>query len=144
MTEPPPLPGARSRVARHLFEAYLCAAMILVGIAGLIVPAVRARSIVAAFPAAAQLAWYAGLLVGGALTLTGLLAISAIGLQLERSGLLILAGLCASFSVASFAFAGWPSLTGSALLLSLAAACFVRSCQVSRDIGIIRRGIVSP
>lgn len=144
MTEPPPLPGARSRVARHLFEAYLCAAMILVGVAGLIEPAARARSIVAAFPAPAQLAWYAGLLVGGGLTVIGLLAISAAGLQLERSGLLILAGLCASFSVASFAFAGWSSLTGSALLLSLAAACFVRSCQVSRDIGIIRRGIVSP
>lgn len=134
----PPVVTRRSRLGRAVFEVYLLVACVLIGVFGLITPHARARSVVAAFPAWAQTAWYVGIALGGALAIYGISRGEIEGVLKERAALIVMSGLSASYAVASVAYAGWPALSGAFLLISFAVACAVRTGQLSADLAAVR------
>ena len=128
----------RARLGRAVFELYLLAACALIGIAGLLLPAARAKSIVGAFPPWAQIAWYAGISIAGMLAGAGIIRGDVFGSLVERGSLIVIAGMCASFGIASMAYAGQSSLTGSMMLFGFAVPCVVRARQITVDLNVVR------
>ncbi|MGH3673651.1 MAG: hypothetical protein ACRDSH_23980 [Pseudonocardiaceae bacterium] len=129
----------RTRLGRQVFELYLLAACALVGLSGIAVPAARARSLVATFPPVAQLGWYVGILLGGVVGIIGITRGGAIGMLMERAALIVLAGMCASFGIASVAFAGPVAFTGSIMLWGFVAPCVARTVQITTDLSAVRQ-----
>lgn len=136
-----PINTRRARLGRAVFELYLLVACILIGITGLLLPAARARSIVGAFPPWAQTGWYAGIALSGLLASAGVLRGDLLGSLIERGAMIILAGMCASFGVASIAYAGPSAVTGSLMLFGFAVPCIVRAKQITNDLSAVRTEI---
>lgn len=128
----------RARLARAVFEVYLFSVCILVGGVGLAYADGRSRSIVAAFPGPAQVAWYVVLLLCSILSLVGIARGDDLGLLLERAALVPLGGLCLSFGIAALAFSGPSGLSGGIMLGGFGVACFVRAWQVTADLSRLR------
>lgn len=139
----PPVFTRRARLVRQVFEVYLLGACVLVGLSGIVVPAARARSLVATFPPVAQLGWYVGILLGGVLGILGIVRGCARGLLIERAALIVLAGMCASFGIASVAFAGPVAITGSIMLWGFVAPCVARAVQITSDLHVVRQALRS-
>ncbi len=139
----PPAVTRRARLGTAVFEIYLLGACVLVGLSGIVVPAARSRSLVATFPPVAQLGWYVGILLGGALGILGIVRGCAIGLLIERAAMIMLAGMCASFGIASVAFVGPVAITGSIMLWGFVAPCVARAVQITSDLRVVREALRS-
>lgn len=121
-----------------MFELYLLAACILIGVTGLLIPATRARSIVGTFAPWAQVVWYGGIAIAGMLSISGIFRGDVLGNLIERGAMVTLAGMCASFGTASVAYAGPSALTGSMMLFGFAVPCIVRARQITNDLRAVR------
>lgn len=125
----------RIQQRRAMFEGYLLCACVLSGVTGVFLPKARAKSLVEAFPHSAQTFWYFALLVGGSLGLVGIgLKNTENALRIERAAMMLLAGLVSSFALASVGYAGWPAITGAAMLLGFAVAAFFRVLQIRTEL----------
>lgn len=133
-----PLTTRRARLGRAIFELYLLSSCILIGLVGLLVPASRAKSLLATFPPWAQICWYGGLAVSGLLACAGIMRSDVLGSLIERGAMIILAAMCASFGVASIASFGLPALTGSLMLFGFTCPCLVRAQQITTDLRAVR------
>lgn len=125
-------------MGRASFELYLLFLCVLGGLIGLVAPATRARSTVAAFPPWAQVVWYFGLVSSGLIGMVGVVRGGILGSLVERSAMVSLAGLCASFGTASIAYAGLPAIPAVIMILGLALPCIVRAGQITADLAAVR------
>lgn len=123
---------------RAVFEAYLLALCVVTGLTSWLVPDARARSIISAFPEWAQGLWYVTVTLGGALGILGITRRAVdLGLVIERSALWLLAGLTASYGVASVGYAGPSSIPAMATLLAFTGVCVIRIYQINTDLAAI-------
>lgn len=82
----------------------------------------------------------AALIVGGLLTLLGAFWVSNIerGLEIERSGLIVLSGALVIYAAAVFGTVGWPGAFAGGMALAWVWANVTRSLGISRDLAKIR------
>lgn len=127
--------GAR----RAVFEAFLMLAALLSGLGGFWAEEARSRSLVAVLPWWAQTLYYLVLGIGGLIGLVGIMAKDPEhGLQIERAGLIFLAGHTASFGFASIAYSGLAGIPGSVMLLGFTLAAVARVFQIRGDLAAYR------
>ena len=125
--------------SRSPFELWLLAAALVSGIGGLAMPGSPSR-VTAGLPPWAQIVWYAGLAVSGALGMTGAMSSRLWSLYVERGALVMLAGLLTVYTVAIVATVK-PSLAfGAVLTASLIPACVVRVRQINADVRHVLEG----
>lgn len=123
---------------RHPHEVFLLVFSIAGGVA-FISGSAPPSSLERLLPTGVLYAWYWALLAGGVLGLAGCYwrRNVVLGLALERGGMLLAAasGLLYVAAVLSLA---WPQGIGAAIYIgSYAAACLVRSMQITRDLSRI-------
>lgn len=125
-------------VQRSPFETYLLIACVIAGVGGVIDPMRGSSAALKVMPLWELYGWYSGLVVGGTIALFGVFRRSLISFYIERTGLLLLVGLCALYSL-SIILAGGVTLALAALIVVFfAIACVVRVRQIDDEIRLIR------
>jgi hypothetical protein len=125
-------------MTRQVWEIYLLASCVMLGLMGSLIPATRARSIVNAFPDILQGLWYVGMFCCGAVGILAIYGGGILGVLAERVALVTLALFCLSYGTASVAFAGPSGLSGSILLLGFAVPCITRAWQITTELNQLR------
>lgn len=122
------------RSGRSPFELYLLAACVLSGLSGLIAPSSLSLAVAQLLPTWVVTAWCAGLVIGGSISILGVLRRGLQSLLIERVGLIALTGLTLLYSVSIVTLAG-PRATFAALFVAaFGAACVARFWQIGKDL----------
>lgn len=116
------------------FELFMLFAIMLSGLIGLLSPGRSANAVNHVLPLWGQYVWYGGLLMSGLLSTVGALTNRLWSLFAERGGLMMLGALCIAYPAAILVVVGLSAFFAGAIVLGLAAACFVRSRQITIDI----------
>lgn len=116
------------------FEIFILIAIVIAGIAGLLMPAHTSSAIAQLLPLWGQLTWYSGLLVSGLLSVVGAFTNRLWSLYAERGGLSMLGVLCVVYTATVIAIVGPLAAFAGVLVLGLGVACFARVHQISGDI----------
>jgi hypothetical protein len=109
-------------------------ACLLTGLVGLSVPAARSSSIYASFPHWEVSVWYAGLVLGSVISLSGTVLKGIDSLITERVGLSILVCLTLAYSLAVVAQVGYRGILTAAFTGLFAIACVSRVVQITSDL----------
>jgi hypothetical protein len=121
---------------RNPFELWLLSACVLSGLAGLITPGANNSVINKLLPGWEVQAWYAGLLLIGAVALYGA---ARQKMLVERVGMAIMSALTLLYSVAVLAAAGDRAAFIALLVAAFSAACITRVVQINRDLRVLSR-----
>jgi hypothetical protein len=101
--------------------------------------------ITASFPTWSQALWYGGLTVGAVVVATGIILHNFTGLLVEKSGLLVLIGICTGYGVAFLAFADRAGIVHVILIVSLIALYaginWARVRQIYKEIRTLKHGL---
>lgn len=122
------------RSGRSPFELYLLAACVLSGLSGLVAPASSAGAVSRLLPHWIVIIWSSGLVIGGSVSITGVLLRGVRSLLVERIGLIALAGFAVTYSAAAIAVAGLAATFASLFVAAFGAACVGRFWQIGRDL----------
>lgn len=121
------------RNGRDPFELLFLVAALLVGIAGLLFDA-SSPNLRSALPGSLLMWWQAGLISGALISLYGISYPPPVSLLIERTGLLLLAGLCGAYAVAIIVNAAEGLATGLFVGFAFSGASLLRSIQITRDL----------
>lgn len=121
------------RSGRHPHEVFLLGWCAAAGASGLLTKQVSSGTI-SSLPAPWALVFYAAMVLGATISLIGIALRGLAGPLVERSGLLVLTGLFASYAVAVVAIAGIKGLFLAGLFAGLTAANMYRAYQITRDL----------
>jgi hypothetical protein len=122
------------RSGRSPFELFLLAACVLSGLAGLIAPTSTSSALARLLPTWVVIAWSAGLVIGGAVAIAGVLMRGLTALLVERIGLVGLAGFSVLYSAVIVAEVGIRATFTALFVVAFAGACVGRFWQISQDL----------
>lgn len=126
------------RTGRQPHEILVISATVLLGIVGVVLPQEISAAVADAFSAFWARAYWAGMVVFGAVTLFGIFRKRIEGLLIERAGLTVLAVLYGTYVYAALATAGLEALAGITLPTSFAIANLARCWQIRNDLILLR------
>lgn len=127
--------------SRNPFETFVLCAFILSGVAGLFNPS-RASPSVHHVMAEWQLyIWYSGLTTFGGITLAAHLLRTLLSYYVERSGLMLLSGLCGIYSVAVVISGGTYYAFAALTVFFVGLACAARAVQINHEVRVIRGSV---
>jgi hypothetical protein len=116
---------------RNPFQVWILVGTAIAGAGGLLGHAGRSP-VAQLLPGWARTVWYAGLLVGGAGALVALRLKLPLSLLVERSALLVLAGMLSGYAIALLVLTGGDLSPGLINLTSAAVAAWWRVWQITR------------
>lgn len=122
------------RSGRHPHEVCLLGVCLLSGVSGLVNYSTVSSGTVRQLPEPWGLVFYAVMLAGAVIALGGTLIPGLKGPLVERSGLVILAGLFTAYGIAALATSGTRALFFAAFMVGFATANVVRSVQIGREL----------
>lgn len=125
------------------FEVLVMAACLISGVSGLF-PHER-RGVIDQLAEGGAVAWYIGLIVGGAVVLVGLFLRLPTSLLVERVGLLLLGGLFVGYGIGIYLLLGYDVVrVGGVTTIACGVACGVRAWQIGHDLNRLRRALADP
>ena len=122
------------RSGRSPFELFLLGACVISGLAGLVAPTSTSSALAHLLPTWVVMAWSAGLVIGGVVSITGVLMRGLTALLVERIGLVGLAGFSVLYSAVIVAELGLRATFTALFIAAFAAACVGRFWQINRDL----------
>lgn len=132
---------------RNAFEVWILVSCVITGTLGLLAEGRTRSSVIELLPGWMAQVWFAGLLVGAATALAGLaLPIRRLrqGLQVERIGMCVLAGLLGGYAAALLVLLDWNLPVGGAQLIAGAVACVARVLGITlRDLPHLRAAVLA-
>lgn len=126
--------GVVLRSGKNPFELFMLAWATLAGLVGLLVPESQSSAVVRLLPGWATVAWYGGLAIGGAVSLTGVWLPGLTSLLVERVGLIALGGFSLLYSAGVVVVAGARGMTTVLIVGAFAGACWWRFGAIWRDL----------
>jgi hypothetical protein len=122
------------RTGRSSHEILVCATAVIIGLFGLLLPKSISPAITSVFPPPLDLAYYAGLVLSGGLTLFGIARYRVEGLLLERIGLAMQAAFYAAYGIAIVGTRGIGGWAMACLPLCFAISSLFRIVQIRADL----------
>lgn len=122
------------RSGRNPFEVLMLAACVATGAVGLCEPGSTFNVITALLPAWEVSTWYAGLTVGGLVSLVGVFWSGVMSLLVERVGLIMLMCLTLAYSAAVITQVGVKGTLPILFTGMFAVACAIRFVYITTDL----------
>lgn len=122
------------RSGRNPFEVLMLGACVGTGAAGLVEPTATSNAIVSLLPHWEVYTWYAGLLVGGLVGITGVFSKGVVSLLVERVGLIMLMCLTLAYAAAVLTQVGFRGVVPTLFTGLFAVACAIRFLYITADL----------
>ncbi|AHH98345.1 hypothetical protein [Kutzneria albida] len=126
--------GVIVRSGRNPFEVFLLSAAVLSGGAGLLAQASWSPAVANTLPDGLVPVWYGGLVLGGVVSVVGVLLNGLVSLLVERVGLTLLGGFAVLYVSVVLVEAGWRGTLPALFVGAFAMACVGRFVTIGRDL----------
>jgi len=131
------------RSGRNPFEILLLVMCATVGVVGLCQPSATSNVVTSLLPTWEVIVWYAGLAIGGLVSLLGVFLSGVVSLLIERVGLIMLTCLTLTYSTAVIAQIGIKGILPALFPALFAVACVDRFARITADLKRMENVIIT-